>query len=694
MNLLVTTLGMSWQIVPELLGFTNPDQYDFFKGNGQIKLLRGKHNVLPVDECWIITVENQMDLEKLITWAEHWRFTIKIAVCKGIEDFANQQEIDRMRSFMYRLILYASTITRRSNGKLYLSLSGGRKTISADMQEAGNLFGYDIMLHVVDIDREAIQKIRPDALLDDPGKYAEQFIPVIVNEKTGSSFIVSAGDTPITNTDYPFAFTDSNTIFYDEDGTLEQEIQRRKKQSSQLYSNFYASITDSMKGRDIFRKLYFLHPDIIRKLKEVTIGDNPLNHERDMQMLRGFPKADLHSHLGGVLNHEEIIQTALSEHSYIQRILETRGDLREWRNTIQVAVRERHIEKLEAMKESLFALKKSDFPLFYDKLLIFITAFRNSADLLERIVFRAYQDAHCIGIDEYQKLGDFQGSSLLQTSNTITKAAELYVANLIRDKVKYVEIRCSPYKYIKKGLSEEAVVNAVMDVFDRYKEQIEYRLIGIIGREADIYEIQESIKKIETLLSVNKRFAGALAGIDLAGNEGTAPPRALREYFMPFLEKCIRITIHAGETESVDNIWQAVYHLSADRIGHGLTLLDNPDLMRRFIDKNIGVELCPSSNDQIVGYEKPEKPYPLKNYMEAGLKVTVNTDNQGISRTSISQEFYKAATLCCGLSLWDCFVLIRNSLSVAFVNNKTKLALLRSFEDNLYNWCIEKMSGI
>lgn len=82
----------------------------------------------------------------------------------------------------------------------------------------------------------------------------------------------------------------------------------------------------------------------------------------------------------------------------------------------------------------------------------------------------------------------------------------------------------------------------------------------------------------------------------------------------------INITIHAGETESVDSIWQAVYHLSAERIGHGLRLNDKPELVKSFLDKNIGIEMCPSSNDQIVGFFRNEAlSYPLKSYMEQGL---------------------------------------------------------------------------
>jgi adenosine deaminase len=308
------------------------------------------------------------------------------------------------------------------------------------------------------------------------------------------------------------------------------------------------------------------------------------------------------------------------------------------------------------------------------------------------MVFGKYCDnnEYCaVQIDTYQKLGDFQGSSLLQTKNTIAKAVELYAKKIAEDNVRYVEIRCSPYKYTKKGLSENDVVNCIMDNFEKYGKLIEYRLICIVGRESGITEIQESIQKIVSLMDTNPRFLNKLAGIDLAGNEGNLRPVELREYFIPFMEKCIHITIHAGETEPVDNIWEAVYCLSADRIGHGLKLADKRELIPRFVEKNIGIEMCPSSNDQIIGYR--DKQYPLKYYMQKGLKVTINTDNCGISRTSLSDEFYKVSSLCGGLSLWDCFVLIRNSLSVAFTDSPAKKTLLREFEDTIYNWCIKKV---
>ena len=620
MNILVTTLGMSWQIIPELIGFTNPLVYDYFRGNESAQLLREKHVISPVDECWVITIENQPDVGKILAWACHWHSTIKVAHCKDIKDFSTSEEIQRMRSFIYRVVLKASSLTTDSTGKLYLSLSGGRKTMSADMQEAGNLFGCDAMLHIVDC-KGIPPEQKNDPLTEDPGKYAQCFMPVIINETIRPSFVISAAETRIVSADYPFEFKPEVTsISFDEDGSLEKAIQDRKERSAQLYSNFYSTMRSTAEERDIFRKLYFLHPDILRKLKNINIANNADNYKRDINLLKEIPKVDLHTHLGGVLSPQEIIITALAESEYIQNIVHTKpakSDLLKLKQTALEAIYKQDIDALIKNKNDIFSIKENSFYNFYDKLLVFISSFCDDPGLFESLIFGRYTNKsnyQGIGIEAYQRLGDFQGSSLLQSKNTIAKAVELYVEKLIDDNVKYVEIRCSPYKYTRRGMSENEVITTIMDSLD--KHSINYRLICIIGREVEMMEIKDSIHKIEKLLKENRRFEEKLVGIDLAGDESTLEPRDLREAFMPFLERCIHVTIHAGETESVDNIWQAVYHLNADRIGHGLKLQDKPELIPRFIDKNIGIEMCPSSNDQIIGYRCAEHAYPLKKYME------------------------------------------------------------------------------
>lgn len=632
-NILITTLGASWQIVPELVGWTNPDDYDFFKNNEKVKSLRATHKIQPVSQFWIITTENQNDFDKLKKWYENKKIDVKIFICENVDDFSSEEEIRKFRSFLFRIVLKASEIIANT-GKLYLSLAGGRKNMSIDMHEACMLFGCDAMFHIIDIHSPVEQ--RKDDLLGEPGKYASYFLPIVFDENIRPNFIISAGERRICSDDFPIDIHSYKK--YTEDGELEKEITCRKKQSSQIYANFYAGLKDSSKERDIFRKLYFLHPDILYLLKKTEIGKD---RKRDIELIKTLPKADLHTHLGGILSAKEIIEVA-----------------------------KMHPNPNDKIKE--------------------ILKFKDDSEAFDRHIFSKYieyEHYHKININSYQKLGDYQGSALLQSEATITKAVEIYAQKLIEDHVKYVEIRCSPYKYTREGLSIDQVVEAIMNSMDQFQNKIEYRLICIIGRQ-DIKQINDSITELLSLINQNERFRERLAGIDLAGDESVNPPKELRDNFMPFLEECIHITIHAGETEDVSNIWQAVYHLSADRIGHGLKLLDEKKMIPRFIDKNIGIEMCPSSNRQIVGYGKTgDSEYPLKKYMEEGLKVTVNTDNCGISRTSVSNEFYEAARLCGGLSLWDCLVLIRNSLIVSFVDKATKLKLLHEYENEIFEWC-------
>ena len=653
-RLLITTLGASWQIVPELFSITNPHDYDFFCGSDYVRQFREDNSIQNVDELWIITTEGHRDLCKLESWADTWNCRLRIFVCKGVNNFVNESEIIKMRSFIYKIVLYGSEIA----STMYLSLSGGRKTMSADMQEAGNLFGCDAMLHVVDV-KKVPDEIKEDLLLTPPrNNFSEYYIPLKVNEKIAANLIV-AGDTErISSNSYPLLFDTNERIHVlEEDCELEREIQRRKDHSSQIYTNFYKRINDSESHkRDLFRKLYFLHPDILQEIRNYKLGKD---EKRDYRIIKKLPKVELHSHLGGVLSPSEIISVAQTEENY-------------------------HVKEGSKASEKFFATIQ------------YIFSFENKSEELEEKIYGKYshQDSfYSIGIDEYQKLGDFQGSGLLQTKNTISKTLEIYAKNLIDHNVKYVEIRCSPYKYIKLGLTTKEVIDCMTETLKQFSKDLEYRFIYIIGRQSSKTEIKDAIDLIVELLNENSEFQEKLVGIDLAGNEGFTKPSELRDIFMPLLERCIKITIHAGETESVDSIWEAVYHLAADRIGHGLKLLDKPELLNRFIDKNIGVEMCPSSNNQIVGFNQDDRKYPLKDYMEKGLKVTINTDDQGISKTNLTEEFIVASRMCPGLTLWDCIVLIRNSLSIGFCDAITKNKLMHEFEDEIFTIITEEFAG-
>ncbi|HID38343.1 MAG TPA: hypothetical protein EYP36_02370 [Calditrichaeota bacterium] len=195
----------------------------------------------------------------------------------------------------------------------------------------------------------------------------------------------------------------------------------------------------------------------------------------------------------------------------------------------------------------------------------------------------------------------------------------------------------------------------------------------------------------QELFSKDSSFREWIVGFDLAGAEYVRSPAQLREAFLPLMEESMNISIHAGETENVKNIWEAVYYLNADRIGHGLTLNDDAKLKSRFLNRKITIEMCPSSNDQIIGYGRGKKPYPLRDYLEYGLRVTINTDNPGISRTSLSEEYYKAAAITeGGLSRWEVLQLVRNGFRGAFLPFEDRQKKLLESEKKI----IDLLSGM
>jgi len=204
-------------------------------------------------------------------------------------------------------------------------------------------------------------------------------------------------------------------------------------------------------------------------------------------------------------------------------------------------------------------------------------------------------------------------------------------------------------------------------------------------------KVRQHISLAQSLMAGDGPGFPNLVGFDLAGNEGAGSAGRMRKAFMPMMEKCMHFTIHAGEIQDVGSIWEAVYHLNAERIGHGLTLRDNPGLLKRFRDRSIALEMCPSSNFQIVGFRDNYLPasqgrpvYPLKEYLEKGLRATVNTDNPGISRTDFSRELHRAARLTPGgLSIWDVLLLIRNGFKAGFCNRPVRTTLLREAESEI-----------
>ena len=152
--------------------------------------------------------------------------------------------------------------------------------------------------------------------------------------------------------------------------------------------------------------------------------------------------------------------------------------------------------------------------------------------------------------------------------------------------------------------------------------------------------------------------------MDLAGDEANYPGELFIDHIQEGRSAGWKITIHAGEEAGPDSIWQAVEELGADRIGHGVSAVKDPQLMDYLAEHAIGVECCLTSNYQTGAVEDLRK-HPLKEFLSQGIRATINTDDPGISGITISDE-YQIASSVVGLNDEQIQQVQSNALEVAF----------------------------
>ena len=707
-SILLTTLGASWAVIPELLMWMDKGVDDFYKyhpNHAELDANREQYGFTNITELWIVTTNGTTeDLEKTRQWLDLLgaRAPELRVFSFSRDDIHNTLDTRCFRELVFRSVLEARQKTR--TGTLWLSLAGGRKTMSADVQAAATLFGCSGLLHVLDRSPREEQKNHPlprepkDFLEPWPSEQIKRVLPIMSESNIPGNSLLDDLD--------PKEFPPGATI---EKPPLLEVVENKLKESADLFANYRKELLDHEEGTN-FLALYSLPSAVVETLKQTKFGTNPELASQELEWLKTLPKAELHCHLGGVLDAGGMIEVAGSLAERVD-LFKDRWEplfapLKEpLRSGDSIAIRswlEQHQGEHQSLWKLLRIIDGLPEPI---GVCAFLLLFRHDPDLLDELIFGDLQDPERFtgyqhlqrkdGLSafvRYEQLGDLQGSGLLQHESTIQATVGWWLNRCLKENVRYLELRCSPINYTRGGLSAESVVRIIREACEKVPE-IETRLIFIGSRHGKSEELRDHIKLAEQLLEgpSSGNTNGSLAGFDLAGAEEKKEPSQLRNDFLPLLERCLSVTIHAGETEPARNIWEAVYHLQADRIGHGLTLKDNPELIPRFRDRRIGIELCPSSNMQIVGFKDTFLPsssdqgvYPLKTYLEQGLRVTVNTDNPGISRTSPSMELHRAARMTPGgLSLWEILQLVRNSFRSSFADQQVRGRLIREAENSL-----------
>ncbi len=185
------------------------------------------------------------------------------------------------------------------------------------------------------------------------------------------------------------------------------------------------------------------------------------------------------------------------------------------------------------------------------------------------------------------------------------------------------------------------------------------------------FGVDEAARVVEEAIRCKGR---RVIGIGLGGDERRAGPEQFREAYEHAAGQGLRLTVHAGETVGPESIWDTIRELKADRIGHGLRAVEDPDLVRHLAEHQIPVEVCLTSN-VLTGCCAKMEDHPVRRLFDAGVLVTLNTDDPDMFRTTLTHE-YEIAQQSFGFNKAELRELARNSFRASFLPEKEKRELL------------------
>jgi len=229
--------------------------------------------------------------------------------------------------------------------------------------------------------------------------------------------------------------------------------------------------------------------------------------------------------------------------------------------------------------------------------------------------------------------------ALLQTASALQRVSAELVERMAADGVRYGEIRWAPRLHLAGGLSVTAVIGAVgagvAEARDRLGSQAP--LIALIVTAMRSHPPGANVE----LAHAAAAFGMPVVGFDLAGPEATypAPPHAAA--FRAAEEGGLALTAHAGEVPGPERIREAI-DLGVRRIGHGVTAADDPDTMALVRDRDVTLDVCPTSNVQ-AAIVPDLSAHPLARMHRAGVSVTISTDDRTVSDTTLTEEMARSA---------------------------------------------------
>jgi len=244
--------------------------------------------------------------------------------------------------------------------------------------------------------------------------------------------------------------------------------------------------------------------------------------------------------------------------------------------------------------------------------------------------------------DDCRSLGEYLARfelplAVMQDADSMERIAYELVQDAAAENVRYMEVRFAPILHTREGMSMRGAAEAIVAGLRRGQREFGVRsgVIACCMRHVDPADNVAMVRAMEPLAG------DGVVAIDLAGDEGAFPGQRHRDALSLAHDIGFHVTVHAGEARGAAEIRYALETLDAARIGHGVRLEEDPELMEYVIRERISLDMCPSSNVQTKAVPSLSE-HPLRRYFDLGIPLTLATDNRLVSGTTLTDEYLLA----------------------------------------------------
>lgn len=253
---------------------------------------------------------------------------------------------------------------------------------------------------------------------------------------------------------------------------------------------------------------------------------------------------------------------------------------------------------------------------------------------------------------------------------------------MARQQIRYAELTITPFSSTRRGIDEGAFMEAIEDA--RTAAEADFgtvlRWCFDIPGEAGLESAEETVR----LATTDKLRPEGLVSFGLGGPEIGVPRPQFKPYFDRAIAAGLHSVPHAGETTGPETIWDALTDLRAERIGHGTSSARDPKLLAHLAEHRIALEVCPTSNIATRAVRTLDE-HPIKEFVRAGVVVTINSDDPPMFGTDLNNEYAVAARLL-ELDERGLAALAKNAVEVSFLDDAGKAKLAEDIDTYTSAW--------